>query len=959
VFLGVWPGLVISAVPDGAFDSSYDSCSMQGACSETVSLLQVAVQKLRQQRHVSDDDDKDPPSLPQPIADALKPLPSTTTTTLAPEAVVGSGGAAPAGAEPVDTEPDPNGADIKTCTAGRSGCKSMCRWLKLVDQDVKSKSGSGSSCPLYEWSLKTCGYIPPEDRPEGSHTDPIDCSTKIIRKAVFWPELESMVDRLDSCIQGLPASTNATCGVALTLVTNEISDLKEEMALKKAASAARRNLQEACGQARHALESKTDEQAAIDALAGNLSLAENISGHYLTEDLHVARDFLDRLGPIPPARDELETSMLDARMALSTKDVEALNNAIVRLNISVAHAAELQLFDAVVPSQKVLDALLVTRARVVEFQTIMFEANVSLATRSKMPPAIVALKSGIDNANSSNLTEAVPRATELLDRLIEANNALKDLKWAIHHGSVTFDDKKAGVENLEEALRWLNTSFSYATSIRVTTDETTSKAVEMLDKLEYVYDARVALHKAVALGQAVLRKDKNVLNDDSEEAAIELLEPAIKWGYEVELADELPQAQVLSSQLESVERSKENMVQALSEGNASLAAKQGEESAIQALSDAMHAEQALGVQAGFPAGDAESRLLNARKLAKENLRVAIAAATRCLRTQKGTAEAVNLLNHSVTETNITGLVIESDLAYQQMMGLLKQQEARQELQEALKKADPRVEVKVEPLNDTQPVVVVNRTGAEVVHLPLVNNSKDDGDADFDEHIRVLEIAIAKAKAMGVIDPDMEMRLEHIRAMKNDFHTLLDAVRAGNHSWISKEGVSDSIELLTTAISESLADGLVLGVAFAKKLLGVLIQIDPAMDEYEAALVQGNMSLRTVSHMSAAILRLQPAIEMHEKLQLKTDIPLSTGKIMISKLVRVKQAYVDLKASLVAGQVALKNEDGEEAAMNKLESAINDAKSVGLERDMPVAIDLLQELVHMNEEHQKMSAVVGT
>lgn len=959
LLFGVRFSVATSAVPDGTFDSSDDACTTQGICSETVSLLQVAAQKVRQHRQALDGSANDPPSLPRPIADALKPLP--TTTTLSPdeeaeEAAAAAAEAEAANVEPLEPEPDPNGEDIDQCEIGTSGCKSMCRWLKLVDKDVKSSKGT--SCPLYEWSLKTCGYVAPEDRPDGADSDPIDCSTSIIRKSVFWPELESMLGRLDNCIQGLPASANRTCGVALALVNDEISDLKEEVALKNEASSARAGLQAACDQAKTALGLKMDEQAAIDALAGNLSRAEKISGHYLTEDLHIARDYFEKLGPIPPARKELEAAVLDARVALSTKQLVALNDAIVRLNISVVHAAELKLDQAVVPSQRVLDALLVMRARVLEFQTIMFEANVSFATRSRMPEAIIALKAGISKANSTNLTAAVPAAAKLLDRLIEANNALKDLKWAIHHATVTFDDKTAGVATLEEAMRWLNTSFTYATTLKVPDDEVTEKAVEMLEKLEYVYDARVSLNKTASLGQAVLRKNVAVLDDDPEEAAIELLVPAIQWGRDVEMADGITEAEALKTQLSAVEDSKENMMQALVEGNASLAAKQGEAPAIQQLSDAMDVERSLGIQAGFPAGEAELRLLSARKLAKENLKVALAAATRCLRTAKGTSEAVKLLNSSITETNTSGLRIEADIAYQQMIGLLKQQQARQDLKKALELANPQAKVNVTSFNDTEPVVVLNRS-AEVVHLPLVKNSRDDGDADFDEHIRVLEIAIAKAKALGVVDPDMAMRLEHIRVMKDDFASLLQAIKAGNQSWISKDGVPDAIELLTTAISESLDHGLVLGVELAKRILAMLVQIEPAMDEYEAAIVQGNISLYTVSHMSDAILRLRPAIELHEKLRLKTITPISVGKTMMARLVRVKQAYVDLKASIVAGQVALKNEDGEEAAMEKLRTAIDDVSAVGLERDVPVAIDLLHELVHMNEEHQKMASGVSS
>merc|ERR1719329_51127 len=409
--------------------------------------------------------------------------------------------------------------------------------------------------------------------------------------------------------------------------------------------------------------------------------------------------------------------------------------------------------------------------------------------------------------------------------------------------------------------------------------------------------ARVALQKAIAYGQEVLRKNGSVLADDSEEVAIDLLDPAIAWGMDVGIQGGLSAAEALRNQLVGVEQSKENMTRALLEGNGSIAAKAGEAIAIRMLNSAIAAEKALQVKAGIEAGEEELKLLKARRLAKDNLNTAVAAARRCLRTRKGTAEAVKLLNASISETNNTGLVVESNLAYEQMMRLLEQQEAVRNLTEALHKAAPVAKVNQTQMNDTEPEIVFNRSGYEVVHLPYVNNSRDDGDANFDEHIRALEIAIAKAKALGVIDPDMEMRLEHVSGMKDDYAGLQAAIRAGNASWISKEGVQDSIELLTAAISEALNDGLVLGVGTAKELLGLLVQIQPAMDEYEAALIEGNVSLSTVSHMGTAILRLTAAVETHKKLRLKTETPISVGEAMIAKLDRVKKAYVTLRASI--------------------------------------------------------------
>jgi len=505
---------------------------------------------VRQSRLAGDEGVKDPPVIARSTADALAPMPPAPTPAPTPDAATTT----PA---PEPEEPDASGNSLEQCEFGKSGCKSVCRWLKLTDKDIKSDTGS--SCPLFEWSLKTCGYVAPEDRPDGSDADPIDCSVNIIRKAVFWPELENTISSLGTCITGLPSSANKTCGVALALVQNEISDLKDEMALKKSANIARKNLQKASAQARIALDTKSNEQAAVEVLAGNLSSAENISGHYLTEDIHIARDYLDRLGPIPAVRQELEDAMADGRLAMDKKEVVAFNDAIVRLNISVTDGNEYKLNTPLPEAQKMLDGLLVMRARMVEYQTIVFDANVSLGTRTKMAQAIVALKYGINQANTSNFTKGLPQAVALLDRLKETNDALKDLKWATHHGSVLLDSQKKGKENLEEALRWLNTSFSFAQSLRVLDDETTVQAAEVLDKLQYVYGARVALQKAIAMGSDVLSKNGSVLANDSEEIAIDLLDPAIAWAYDVGIQGGLSAAEAMRDELSAVEQAKENM----------------------------------------------------------------------------------------------------------------------------------------------------------------------------------------------------------------------------------------------------------------------------------------------------------------------------------------------------------------------------------------------------------------
>jgi tetratricopeptide (TPR) repeat protein len=254
-------------------------------------------------------------------------------------------------------------------------------------------------------------------------------------------------------------------------------------------------------------------------------------------------------------------------------------------------------------------------------------------------------------------------------------------------------------------------------------------------------------------------------------------------------------------------------------------------------------------------------------------------------------------------------------------------------------------------NDSVPAVVFNRTGYEVKDLPAVSAGVDDGDDDFQEHIDAIQSAIDAGKADGFIDPDMEVQQDFERNLAAAYRRLLAASALGRAAFASKDETEDAIVELVEALKVGADAELVLGMKEARALLSDLRKIKPAIDELEEAIEEANVSLTTYSHMGNAQVRLNAALDMCNQLNITKYV--SQGTRMRNRLVQVKAVYVQMKAAIVQGQISLDREEGEEAAIAELDAAVNAAKDAGLHRDLPVALDLLVELVHMNSEHQKI------
>lgn len=848
------------------------------------------------------------------------------------------------------------GSSNSTCHPSTDkGCSSMCLNLKMTDDKAKDgEADDSNSCPLFEWSMKSCGYTMPESR-EKKEENPMDCAVNILRMNVMPAEINATVKLLEKCVEDVPAEDAGKCRAGFTLIKNEIIAWNAEMALKMKAKDLRKTLYIAITKAGAAFKTKSNEQDAIDALSGALELAEDLPGHYLTEDIYTAREFLDKLGPIPPVRAELEAAIRDSKSAMNEKAFYQVRNAVVRLNVSIVGADEMNLGTPLPAAKQLLKDLGELSSVLVNFKDSIADANISLGTKTGMGESITALNSSLIRAELVGLTDQVPLAKGMLKKLVKCDTALENLKQASGHGRMVLTAGHQGLEPLSDAILWLNSTVAQAEAFSVGDDELILTAVETLDTLKYIHGSRAALHTAIEHAMGVLANNSGVLSDDAEETAIAVLEPAVEWGEDVGLENGLPVGKDLMKQLKNVESAKEDMARSLAHGNSSLNAKAGEDEAIRVLTMALERFDHLNLTASVPEANHELDALKVRKTAKTHLQAATAAARRSLRSRSGEVEAISGLNASIHEVNRTGLRMEADIGYKLLLRLINTLEAKRRLTDALGKAVPLRKVKMEGINDTVPKVTFNRTGYAPQELPVVLNGTDDGDADFEEHILSLNMAIEGAKLMGVIDPAMEMQLEHMHRMKEAFSSLTEAIQAGSGTMASKHGVDASISLLATATKEAKKEGLSLKVDHAEHLLHDLRRIQPARQEIEEAILQGNISVNTVNHMAEAILRLGDAVKVSEGL----DLPyrLDEAKALLARLNGVKEAYVDLKAAIVQGEISIDREEGEEAAISELEQSIGAAEEVDMHREVPVAVDLLQELMHMNADHQKMATAI--
>lgn len=567
------------------------------------------------------------------------------------------------------------------------------------------------------------------------------------------------------------------------------------------------------------------------------------------------------------------------------------------------------------------------------------------------------LNASIDRARAAGLTNSMPIANDLLSKLEAMNEAVVTAAEARARGeSILNTNGNKGRKALKDSVKELNASLLTALELGLADNLTVTDATGTLDRIKWVREAREALHRTTEDGRSVLVEMGGVLDDDAEEVAIDLLGPAIKWAEEAGLQRGVPVARNLAQQLKNSEDAKENMAKSLALGNATLKAKSRIQVAIDVLKGAIVQNSRANVSAGVPLARKEIEMLQALLDARAALDAAAVMANESLRTRTHYGDSVDALNSSIAGGVEVGLKPEVKIAKEQMVRLEEFAEADSNLVEALaKRAPPPPPPKPAKLNDTVPNTIFNRTGYRVEDLPEVTNGMDDGDTDFDEHIKALGLAIARGKRKGAVDPEMKAQLAREIALRDAYRMLRSATADGSEALDNKTHIERSITSLTAALKEANEMGLTLGVQGATTLLDKLNIIQPARDELMAASLQANVSMHTVSGMDASIVRITEAIELNKKLELFAEIP--KAERLMAALLKLKKAYVSVKAAVMQGQIALKQESGEEAAIVELNAAIEGADEVNLHKGLPVAVDLLNELIHMNAQHQQLQAAM--
>jgi len=855
-----------------------------------------------------------------------------------------------------ETQPEPS---RRTCEYSDRGCKTMCRWLKLSENELTQQQPS-QKCPMVERPLASCGYVLPELRAANfrSPFSEIDCAVSLVRTNVLLEDVGNYIDQLDDCMSGISPRVNNTCRMGLELLRGEVVDWRQEEILKATARNLGLRLRAANQQAQQALDSKSHQQDAIDLLARLLAEAEELPGHYLAQNVHESRILLDKLSPIPVVKEELRDAMGMGEDAMADQSLLRMGEAAVWLGSVLPKAKRLDVGPAVQEGQAFLERLNVLRSAMQQLSLDSFTANISLSTKSNVAESITMLNQSIASAKSSGVIVGLRKAQALLGKLVAVETAIEATVEATKLGDMILSTpRQKSSQNLRGAAARLNRTISHSQVLGLGNHRSTALAVQTLDSIAYARNARRALHRAIKHGETVLEVNGSGLSDDAEELAISELEPALEWGEDVGLVNGLPYARGLEAQLQAVEAAKEQMMRALAIGNASYVAKTGEDWGIQALAAAVAAEARVNITGGTDDARELLRLLATRKVSRNALETAVAMANESLRTRSNENKAIIALNASILEAEASGLDDAVAVASVQLSQLQAFAEARRNLNRALQRTTPAPATpQIPEVVDTEVSGVFNRTGYKVVELPAVPGAVDDGDDDFDEHIEALSNAIDEAKGRGVVDPDQQERLVRLQTMRQTYATLQDAIVAGNTSLSSKVGVSEGIAVLVAVIREADNIGLRLDVDTAEGILAKLKEIKPARDELDAAILQANVSINTFSGMDTALIRLNTAIAVCEDLHL--DAWVTKGERTRNELMEIRSAFSELKAAIMKGELALKHQRGEEAAIREIEQAIQLADKLKMHKQLEVAVVLLHELTHMNAEHQRLQAAMN-
>jgi len=831
-----------------------------------------------------------------------------------------------------------------TCSHQELGCRTMCQWLQLkIDNDV-------GKCQLFDNQLMACGYAMPEDR-AAAVSSPLDCAVELTRTHVREEDVPDYVEKFESCVNGVPAKLNATCSSALGLLRDELDDWRSDKFNENDAELLRKDLEEACAQGRKALEVKAGEQEAIDRLSSDLSKAETIPGHYLVAEEHKARRLLDRLGPIPAVREQLRRAVSDGHRTFKSTSLFRVKEDITWLRVAVQKAEEFKVGPPTAEAKDLLVKLHGLKVALASVKHSVFQANVSLTTKSGVSEAVVNLRDSISQAQAAGLKREMQVEKGLLAQLEQLEGAVISNWNASARGEALLRSHHKGLERLRRATNLLNDTVIHAQSLGLGDNATTETAVATLDKIDYVSHARAALHAAVEASSVLVTKTVSVLSDDEDEAAIDRLENAILWANDAGLGHGVPMAKQLKKRLKVIEAAKEGLSVALAQAKSSWEAKCCAEHAIRLLEAAVKDCSEKGVTAGAAEAQKQLDMLHLLQDARAALGTARDKANFTHATRRKFQNSTAAMEAAINLARQAGIRDKAKIASKQLEKLRAFAEADRELVQALSEGFPQSPVPlITKVEDPQPEWSFNRSGLKPERFPTVVLADDDGDSDFNEHIEALQDALEDGRSKGKVDSDLKAQLEMMRSRRAAYEGLRATSEMGAEALASKKGVIAADTRLTAAVREAEQDGLTLGLEEARGLLGKLEVIQPARDELRAAVLQANASMHTRGSMDDALFRLNQAIKVNGALGISYSLP--AAKHLRDQLLYLKKTWVDLTAAITQGEIALESGSGEEAAIAELHRCIDHTDEVNLHGKVHRALDVLHRLTRQNAGKQQ-------
>jgi len=276
-----------------------------------------------------------------------------------------------------------------------------------------------------------------------------------LRNSVHESDTAKAVDQLSECLDRVPDGEKEQCHVAIESLDRSLEQFHAEADLRDQANTQRERLNAAMARGERALEEKGGAQDAIDEIASILEDAEQVPGPYLTDTIHLARNILVQLGPIPLVYDELDQAEEDGRAALEAKDAYRSEQAILRLGSAMNKAEELEMDERLKLAEVLEDDLSSLASAAEELNAAIVQANSSWSTVSSMGKSLERLRSATDEYRGQGLSERLPEAAEVFDRLFEKKMAYVAIRASTMEGEVALaegEGESEAIDSLEAAV---------------------------------------------------------------------------------------------------------------------------------------------------------------------------------------------------------------------------------------------------------------------------------------------------------------------------------------------------------------------------------------------------------------------------------------------------------------------------------------------------------------------------